>query len=152
MHMELKDVQAARAAIARAHQLLGHRRRAGHPMLARLDQLKIAICNIWESIIDESNKASGSTGKIAKSLMGLNHTIESNRDNIQNLLSSLVTLGARFVEVSVHLGEFILKMPTWVKDLGVAVASTMAFASTFKTLSAASSLILSVFVSFVGVQ
>ena len=115
------------------------------------DRALTAIRNTWESIIDESNKASGSTGKIAKSLMGLNHTIESNRDNIQNLLSSLVTLGARFVEVSVHLGEFILKMPTWVKDLGAVVALTLAFAGTFKTLSAASSLVLSIFVSFVGV-
>ena len=43
VHMELGDVQAARAAIARARRLLGHRRRAGHPMLARLDQLEVVL-------------------------------------------------------------------------------------------------------------
>ena len=43
VHMELGDVQAARAAIARARRLLGHRRRAGHPMLARLDQLEAVL-------------------------------------------------------------------------------------------------------------
>ena len=43
VHMELGDAQAARAAIARARRLLGHRRRAGHPMLARLDQLEAVL-------------------------------------------------------------------------------------------------------------
>ena len=43
VHMELGDAQAARAAIARARRLLGHRRRAGHPMLARLDQLEVVL-------------------------------------------------------------------------------------------------------------
>ena len=43
VHMELGDEPAARAAIARARRLLGHRRRAGHPMLARLDQLKAVL-------------------------------------------------------------------------------------------------------------
>ena len=43
VHMELGDEPAARAAIARARRLLGHRRRAGHPMLARLDQLEAVL-------------------------------------------------------------------------------------------------------------
>ena len=43
VHMELGDEPAARAAIARARRLLGHRRRAGHPMLARLDQLEVVL-------------------------------------------------------------------------------------------------------------
>ena len=43
VHMELGDAQVARAAIARARRLLGHRRRAGHPMLARLDQLEVVL-------------------------------------------------------------------------------------------------------------
>ena len=43
VHMKLGDAQAARAAIARARRLLGHRRRAGHPMLARLDQLEAVL-------------------------------------------------------------------------------------------------------------
>ena len=43
VHLAWGDVPAARAAIARARRLLGHRRRAGHPMLARLDQLEVVL-------------------------------------------------------------------------------------------------------------
>ena len=115
------------------------------------DRAKQTLRNTWESIIDEANKSGAATGKIARALLGLNDTLESNRDAIQTFLSSMVSLAARLVELGVGLVQWTAAVPAWVKHVAVGTAGILAFAAAFQALLAGASAVRLAITSLVTV-
>lgn len=54
----------------------------------------VMLQNAFKSVVDESNQASGGTGKISTSIINLAHTIENNKSSIISLFSFITDMAA----------------------------------------------------------
>jgi tape measure domain-containing protein len=69
-----------------------------------VERAMIVLENSFKRIVDESNRASGGTGSISKSIVNLAETIDRNRDGIISLFTKLIDLGAWSTEKVAGIG------------------------------------------------
>ncbi|MGD9947520.1 MAG: tape measure protein [Desulfobulbus sp.] len=63
--------------------------------------------NAFKSVVDESNQASGGTGKISASIIGLARTIEEHREGIVSIFSFIIDMAAGATDKVIRLGEAV---------------------------------------------
>jgi tape measure domain-containing protein len=66
--------------------------------------------NAYKRIIDESNQASGGTGKIAKSITDLAETMDQNREGISSFFSFIIDMAAGATDKLAKLSQIIINI------------------------------------------
>ncbi len=71
-----------------------------------VDRAITMLENSFKRIVDESNQASGATGKISESIIKLAATIDQNRGTITSLFSFIIDMAAGATDKILRLAEF----------------------------------------------
>ena len=79
---------------------------------------KQILNNVFESLVNDSNKAAGGTSKIADSFIGLAQVIEANREPLTEMIAGMINLGASAVDVAVNIGKFVAAHSEMLAEIG----------------------------------